>query len=54
MMAVNRYRIKTRAEKGNRSAMLVLKLLEAPDKLLGFCGVNLRRSRAKDTGSNTP
>jgi len=35
MMAVNRYRIKTRAEKGNRSAMLVLKLLEAPDKLLG-------------------
>jgi Mg2+/Co2+ transporter CorB len=35
MMAVNRYRIKTRAEQGNRSAMLVLKLLSAPDKLLG-------------------
>lgn len=35
MMAVNRYRIKTRAEKGNRSAKLVLKLLQEPDKLLG-------------------
>ncbi len=35
MMAVNRYRIKTRAEKGQRSAALVLKLLETPDKLLG-------------------
>jgi Mg2+/Co2+ transporter CorB len=35
MMAVNRYRIRTRAEKGNRSAKLVLRLLEAPDKLLG-------------------
>jgi len=35
MMAVNRYRIKTRAQSGNRSAKLVLKLLEAPDKLLG-------------------
>ena len=35
MMAVNRYRIKTRAEQGNRSAMLVLKLLSSPDKLLG-------------------
>jgi Mg2+/Co2+ transporter CorB len=35
MMAVNRYRIKTRAEQGNRSALLVLKLLSAPDRLLG-------------------
>ncbi len=35
MMAVNRYRIKTRAEGGNRSARLVLKLLQEPDKLLG-------------------
>ena len=35
MMAVNRYRIKTQAESGNRSARLVMKLLEAPDKLLG-------------------
>jgi len=34
-MAVNRYRIKTRAEQGNRSAMLVLKLLSSPDRLLG-------------------
>ena len=35
MMAVNRYRIKTQADGGNRSAKLVMKLLEAPDKLLG-------------------
>lgn len=35
MMAVNRYRIKTRAEGGNRSAKLVLKLLNEPDRLLG-------------------
>lgn len=35
MMAVNRYRVKTRAEGGNRSAKLVLSLLESPDKLLG-------------------
>lgn len=35
MMAVNRYRIKTRAESGNRSASLVLRLLSEPDKLLG-------------------
>lgn len=35
MMAVNRYRIKTQADGGNRSAKLVIKLLEAPDKLLG-------------------
>jgi len=34
-MAVNRYRIKTRAEGGNRSARLALKLLSEPDKLLG-------------------
>lgn len=35
MMAVNRYRIKTRADQGNSSAKLVLKLLETPDRLLG-------------------
>ncbi len=35
MMAVNRYRIKTRAEGGNRSAKLVVKLLDEPDRLLG-------------------
>lgn len=35
MMAVNRYRIKTRAENGNRSARLVLNLLQEPDRLLG-------------------
>ena len=35
MMAVNRYKIKSLAERGNRSAKLVLKLLETPDKLLG-------------------
>lgn len=35
MMAVNRYRIKNRASSGNRSAKLVLKLLQSPDKLLG-------------------
>ena len=34
-MAVNRYRIKTLADQGDKSAALVLKLLEAPDKLLG-------------------
>ncbi len=35
MMAVNRYRIKTRADRGNRSAKLVLRLLTEPDRLLG-------------------
>ena len=35
MMAVNRYRVKTRAERGNRSAKLVLSLLASPDKRLG-------------------
>jgi len=35
MMAVNRYRTKTRADQGNRSAKLVLQLLESPDRLLG-------------------
>ena len=34
-MAVNRYRIKTRADNGNRSAKLVLNLLKEPDRLLG-------------------
>ena len=35
MMAVNRYRVKTLAEQGHRSARLVLRLLEKPDRLLG-------------------
>lgn len=35
MMAVNRYRIKNRADAGHRSAKMVLKLLETPDQLLG-------------------
>lgn len=35
MMAVNRYRIKTLADQGNRSAKLVLSLLSSPDRLLG-------------------
>jgi len=35
MMAVNRYRIKSLADNGHRSARLVLRLLESPDKLLG-------------------
>lgn len=35
MMAVNRYRIKSLADNGHRSAALVLKLLQSPDKLLG-------------------
>ena len=35
LMAVNRYRIRNRADSGNRSARLVLRLLESPDRLLG-------------------
>lgn len=35
MMAVNRYRVKSQAETGNRSARLVLRLLATPDRLLG-------------------
>lgn len=35
MMAVNRYRIRNLAEQGNRTARLILDLLESPDKLLG-------------------
>ena len=34
-MAVNRYRIRSMAEQGNRTAALILRLLETPDKLLG-------------------
>lgn len=34
-MAVNRYRVKTQADAGNRSAKLVLNLLQYPDRLLG-------------------
>ncbi len=34
-MAVNRYRIRSLAEQGNRTARLILHLLETPDKLLG-------------------
>ncbi|MDM8545689.1 HlyC/CorC family transporter [Candidatus Venteria ishoeyi] len=35
MMAINRYRLRHLAEKGNRSAQRVLKLLERPDRLIG-------------------
>lgn len=35
MMAVNRYRIKHRADAGHRSAKMVIKLLASPDQLLG-------------------
>lgn len=35
MMAVNRYRIRNLAEQGNRTAALILRLLESPDRLLG-------------------
>ena len=35
MMAVNRYRLKTLANAGNRSAKLALNLLASPDRLLG-------------------
>ncbi len=35
MMAVNRYRVKSQAEAGRRSAKMVLRLLATPDKLLG-------------------
>jgi Mg2+/Co2+ transporter CorB len=35
MMAVNKYRIKTRADAGHRSAKMVLKLIASPDQLLG-------------------
>jgi Mg2+/Co2+ transporter CorB len=35
MMAVNRYRIKSLADSGHRSARLILRLLESPDRLLG-------------------
>ena len=35
MMAVNRYRLKSLADDGHRSAKLVLQLLQTPDKLLG-------------------
>lgn len=34
-MAVNRYRVKSQAEAGRRSAKMVLRLLATPDKLLG-------------------
>ncbi len=35
MMAVNRYRIKHKAESGHRAAKLVVQLLKQPDRLLG-------------------
>lgn len=35
MMAVNRYRLKHKADSGHRAARLVLRLLEQPDRLLG-------------------
>jgi Mg2+/Co2+ transporter CorB len=36
MMAINRYRMQHWADSGNRSAQLVLRLLERPDRLLGI------------------
>ncbi len=35
MMAINKYRLKHKANKGHKGAIKVLKLLESPDKLLG-------------------
>ena len=35
LMAVNRYRVKTRADAGHRGAKLVQRLLKSPDRLLG-------------------
>jgi len=36
LMTVNRYRIKTRADKGDRGARLVMELLKRPDRLIGL------------------
>lgn len=36
MMALNRYRLRHKARKGNRGAKRVVKLLERPDRLLGI------------------
>ncbi len=36
LMAINRYRLRHRANEGHRGALLVLKLLEKPDRLLGI------------------
>lgn len=36
MMALNRYRLRHQARKGNRTAKRVVKLLERPDRLLGI------------------
>lgn len=35
MMAINKYRLKHKANEGNKGAIKVLKLLESPDRLLG-------------------
>lgn len=36
LMAVNRYRLRTKAEQGHRGAMLAQKLLQRPDRLIGL------------------
>lgn len=48
MMALNRYRLKTRAEAGQRSARLIQHMLNQPDKLLGtiLLGNNLVNNAA--------
>ncbi|HEY5862964.1 MAG TPA: CNNM domain-containing protein, partial [Casimicrobiaceae bacterium] len=48
MMAVNRYRLKHRAQRGNRGAKMALALLAQTDKLLGviLLGNNLINAAA--------
>ena len=36
LMSINRYRLKTRAQKGERSARMAQELLERPDRLIGL------------------
>ncbi|MGQ0697827.1 MAG: HlyC/CorC family transporter [Panacagrimonas sp.] len=36
LMSINRYRLKTRAQKGQRSARMAQELLERPDRLIGL------------------
>lgn len=36
LMSINRYRLKTRAQKGERSARMAQQLLERPDRLIGL------------------
>ena len=53
LMAVNRYRIRNQADSGNRSARLVLRLLESPDRLLGtiLFGNNVANIAASTTAT---